>query len=516
MHLSNFNPQNNIDIKKMHISPSWHFGVVAVSIFVVETLVMVILANLPTIPEIATYFLDSLMLLIFMAPLLYYFVSRPLVLTISEYRTIEQKLINYKDNLEILVEERTTALSTLVSELEREIVERKKAENALRESEVPFRQIFEQSEDAVIIFVASDCLIKDVNPATEKMFKYLNTELTGQNIRFVLDDSVVVEACERLCPNVSGKETVVFDRLNMVRRDGTVFVASVRCKLITLQGKNVIYSSFRDITDKIKLEEDARILQAKMIHANKMTSLGLLVASVAHEINNPNSFIMINSQSLTRTWQNILPILDMQYAEKGDFIVGEVMYSQARDMFPEFYRGITEGSRRINEIVSNLKKFVREDNQTPESKVDINRVVTVSMSILGHQIRKYTDVFHENLAENLPEIHGSPLQLEQVIMNLIMNSLQSLLNRKSGVWISTNYNYDSDSVTIMIRDEGCGIPAETGVRIFEPFFTTHGATGGTGLGLSISRSIVNDHRGTIEFSSEPGRGTEFILSFPCG
>ena len=144
------------------------------------------------------------------------------------------------------------------------------------------------------------------------------------------------------------------------------------------------------------------------------------------------------------------------------------------------------------------------------SQVDINKVIEAALTMLQNQIRKHTDTFQCILAENLPPVTGSFQQLEQVIVNLIMNALQSLPGRDSGVYISTSYVKSIDQIVITVLDEGKGMSDEVRQAIFDPFFTTRLDSGGTGLGLSICFSIVKEHGGIIECESEPGRGSTFL------
>jgi PAS domain S-box-containing protein len=391
----------------------------------------------------------------------------------------------------------------------RDITNRKQAEKALRESEERFRQIFEQNEDAIILFMPDVCMIIDANPAAEKLFGYTRQEL--------------IKTCPHIC-RIDVQQTVCshdladglsIDRQPYRRKDGTEIMVSVRGKIIRLEENEVLYCSFRDITRKVRLEEEARLRQAQLIQANKMTALGTLVAGVAHEINNPNNFIMFNSMLVSDIWKDAVRILTEYYHDNGDYSLGGLPFGEVSDVTPKLLAGITDGSHRIKHIVDNLKDFVRPEKPGPKAVVDINKVVRASALILGNQIRKHTDNFHVHCEEGLPAVRGSSQQLEQVVINLIMNSLQALPDRGHGVKVSTGFDRESEIVTICVSDEGAGMPEDVLDRITEPFYTTKMDTGGTGLGLSISYSIIKEHRGTLEFDSEPGRGTTASIRFPA-
>jgi signal transduction histidine kinase len=306
------------------------------------------------------------------------------------------------------------------------------------------------------------------------------------------------------------------DRIVNLRKDGSEVIVSVRGKVITLLGVPIIFCTIRDISERVRLEEESRDIQAKLIQANKMTSLGLLVAGVAHEINNPNNFILANSQLLERVWQDALKVLRGYYRENGDFQVGGIPFSAMDEDSSRLFTGILDGSRRINEIVNSLKGFARQDRNSTEHGVDVNRAVTVAVTILHHQLIKHTDKFHLDLTAEIPPVDGNRQQLEQVVINLLMNACQALPHKQCGIWVATGYDPAAEQVTITIRDEGVGMPGQVSSRMLEPFFTTRLDIGGTGLGLFISQSIVKEHGGTLEFTSEPGKGTTFIVKIPAG
>lgn len=270
----------------------------------------------------------------------------------------------------------------------------------------------------------------------------------------------------------------------------------------------------RDITEWKRAEEEKKTIQAKLIQTNKMTSLGLLVSGMAHEVNNPNNSIKFTAHVLAKTWNDLLPVLDQYYRDEGEFVIGGQQYSQMREAFPQLILGITESSRRIEGIIKNLRDFVHKGKADMSMRVDINRIVSVSASILNNQIKMYTNNFKLDLVEGVPDVTGNSQQLEQVIINLIMNALQSLPGRECSVSIETFFDSIAGQTVIRVNDEGEGMPAEVRNRLFEPFFSTKLESGGTGLGLAISNVIVKDHGGSLEFVSEPGKGTTAIVRLP--
>jgi hypothetical protein len=270
----------------------------------------------------------------------------------------------------------------------------------------------------------------------------------------------------------------------------------------------------RKQAEKQAREEEAKIIQAKLIHANKMTSLGTLVSGVAHEINNPNSFIMSNAQLFNDIWKDIFLVLNEHYKKNGDFPIGDMKFSEIQSLVPRLLNTITKGTERIKNIVDSLKNFARADTGDLDEKVDVNKVVENAIFFLNAEIKRFTNNFHVTCGDNIPFVKGNSRQLEQVVINLLMNSLQALDNRGRGIWISTAHDEKADSVLIRVVDEGCGIQKEILDRITEPFFTTKLNQGGTGLGLSISYAIVKEHKGAMEFNSEPGKGAAACVTLP--
>jgi polar amino acid transport system substrate-binding protein len=252
------------------------------------------------------------------------------------------------------------------------------------------------------------------------------------------------------------------------------------------------------------------------MQAGKMVALGTLVSSVAHEINNPNNFIMLNTPLLKEAWRHILPILDEYYEENRDFMIGGMRYKDMRDRIPQLFSGISDGSKRIKQIVEDLRDFVRRDASDMNQSVDVNAVLRSAISLLSNMITKSTSHFSFKYGEKMPLLKGNSHRLEQVIINLIQNACQALPDIRRGIFLSTSYNEETCSIVIKVHDEGRGIPPEDLPHITDPFFTTKSDSGGIGLGLSISSRIVKEHGGTLTFASEPGKGTttEIILPVP--
>lgn len=392
--------------------------------------------------------------------------------------------------------------------------DQRNTEIALRESEARFRQLFVQNDDPLFLIRTGDFEVIDVNPAAMELYGLASEEIIGRTFFSVIDPSDFQAFVES---GAISDTAPVFhiDRATSFSRSKGKIIVSLRGKILTLENECIIYCSVRDMTEKIRLTEEVRTSQAKLIEANKMSSLGLLVSSVAHEINNPNTYISANATMLAHSWQDAAPILLEHRREHGEFSLGGLPSAEMETLVPRLFNGIIDGSRRIAEIVRNMREFVKAEKGSHQGVIEINRMIDAATSILWHHIHKHTDHFQLELQPDLPPARGSGQQLEQVIINLVMNALQALPDKTRGVWVSSRYDGASGEVVITVRDEGKGMEKEELEQLKEPFFTTRADAGGTGLGLYISDSIVREHGGAIEFQSEPGRGTTAIVRLPA-
>ena len=432
-------------------------------------------------------------------------------LDITERMQVENELKLYRNHLEQMVRERSSDLEETSDRLKKENAEHVKAQSALFESEERFRQIFEQSEDAIVLISPQDNKIIDVNPTAGRIFSKDRDELIEDGLPALFVQEGYKYLTSILEQIFLDKNPGRIERLEFIISPEEVRILSFRGKIITLLGAEVVYSTFRDITNRVRLEEQALEIQSRLIQANRMTSLGTMVSSVAHEINNPNNFLLMNAGIIKRAWDDIFPIVEEYYHTTGDFAVAQSTWSHARSFLPDAFEGIQQGALRISDIVGNLKAFGRDDRFKREAVADVNAVVQLSVSILSHLISSSTRMFTLELVEGLPLVRGSARQLEQVVINLIQNALLALPDEKHGVHVCTSIDRESGDVRIRVSDEGSGIPPEIAARIMEPFFTTRLEKGGTGLGLAICSTIVKEHGGSIEFSSEPDIGTTFTV-----
>lgn len=301
----------------------------------------------------------------------------------------------------------------------------------------------------------------------------------------------------------------------IIHRDGSV--RWVRNSIVLSKdnkGKVLSYDGLiNDITEIKKAEELTEIKQRQLIQADKMVSLGTMVTGIAHEINNPNNFILLNARFLQKVWEDIRPILREYFEQREDFIVAGFPASKSEVKITQSLDGIVDGALRIQKITKSLTNFARTDAGELDHPVDINSAISNAVLLTGNVIKNSTNNFTVNYNKELPIIKGNPQQLEQVIINLINNACQSLSDRNQKISIDAGLNDTGNSIYVRIKDCGAGIEKENLKYIFDPFFTTKRGSGGTGLGLYISYKIVKSHGGELIINSEKGKGTicEIIL-----
>src|SRR6202043_779957 len=234
-----------------------------------------------------------------------------------------------------------------------------------------------------------------------------------------------------------------------------------------------------DITQRIRLEE-------QMLQTEKLTSLGLLAAGVAHEVNTPLAVISNYIQMLAKQ----LPSGDPRH---------------------QLIEKVVKQTFRASEIVNNLLNFSRT-GATEFTEVNLNAVVEEVLTLVAHPFRTAQVQVMRNLQQELPAVLGSNNKLQQVFLNLFLNARDAM---PSGGMVEIRTAAHNGSVEVEITDTGSGIPNEDLHRIFDPFFTTKSSGRGTGLGLSVSYGIIKEHSGKIDVRSTQGKGTSFRLEFPA-
>lgn len=262
-----------------------------------------------------------------------------------------------------------------------------------------------------------------------------------------------------------------------------------------------------DITEK----QNLRLENEK---SSRLAAIGELAAGVAHEINNPNSVIQLNLKTVQSVIGETCNILETYRQEVGDFELGGMPFSVLRQELPQLVADALECSGRISRIVEDLKDFSRQGEPGEIELVELNDVVQTAARLVNASIQKATNRFELHFAPALPPVRGSFQRLEQVVVNLILNACQALTATDQAISLTTCHCPASCQVRLTVRDEGAGIRPQDLPLITEPFFTTRRRSGGTGLGLSVSQRIVEDHGGTLQFTTSPETGTLVTLSLP--
>jgi signal transduction histidine kinase len=286
----------------------------------------------------------------------------------------------------------------------------------------------------------------------------------------------------------------------------------------------VLAVSFNQLIQRVsEYTQELKQTQSQLIQTEKMSSLGQMVAGIAHEINNPVNFIGGNIDYANKYIQDLADLVTLYqeyYPNPPDAIlerIEDIELEFLREDLPKTLSSMKMGADRIHEIVVSMRNFSRSDDGNMKS-ADIHEGIDSTLVILNHRLKQGIQVIKQY--GKLPAVECSPAQLNQVFMNVIGNAIDALEEVKKGdkgysptIWISTEVAADN-TVTVKIRDNGPGIAAGCAQQIFDPFFTTKSIGKGTGLGLAISYQIVAKHHGKIEVNSQIGQGTEFVITLP--
>ena len=429
-------------------------------------------------------------------------------------KTVETQRKDLRDTLTTVETQRKDLRDTLGS-YKKEIMARVRTEEELRESEAKYRTILHSIQEAYYE-VDLEGNLTFFNDSLGRQLGYSKKELKGMNNRQFMTEETAKRVFETFnTVYETGKPAQAFD-WEMITKDGSTKFVELSVSLIRdSEGQPIGFQGVaRDISERKKAEEQAKLHQQQLMHASKMVELGTLVSGVAHEVNNPNNFIMLNSPILKEAWDNAMPVLEKYYEENGDFLLGGMNFSDMRENIPTLFSGISDGAKRIKHIVDELKNYVRDNSADLNQAVDINEVLKSSASLLANMIKKSTSHFLIEYGKELPLVEGNFQRLEQVMINLIQNACQALPDAHKSIFITVQFDPMESNIVIKVRDEGMGIPPETLTHITDPFFSTKHDSGGVGLGLSISARIIEEHGGTIHFQSEIGAGTTATISLP--
>lgn len=259
---------------------------------------------------------------------------------------------------------------------------------------------------------------------------------------------------------------------------------------------------------------EQKTIEKQLFQAQKMEAIGTLVAGVAHEINNPINLILFNLPLFEKMWQDLLPILNAHAKDAPDQKIGGLPPDFVKQNLPRLISDMEMAANRVARIINGLKGFARKSNPAEKSSVQVNTAVQNAVRLADATLKKSKTIMELDLVEDLPLINANLQNLEQIVLNLIINALESIRHNYGKVRIATKRVRNPSSITIEVSDNGRGINPKVAEKIFDPFVTDRQAFGGTGLGLSVSYNLVKSHKGDISFQTIAGKGTTFTVTLP--
>ena len=393
----------------------------------------------------------------------------------------------------------------------------------LRESEEKYRKMIEQASDAIFAIDGATGRILEANPKAAEMTGYSREELVGKSI-WDIHPKHEIEKARALFQKVSEKGCGYLDNVHFLRQDGQLLVIDISASVIRYGGKRIIQRICRDVSERRRLEDELQKAneeleskveertrelkekQVQLVQAEKMASLGSLVAGIAHEINTPLGALISNLDIFIRA----IGKMELLLGQPG--IAENISQNAELKKYFKTIESLNEVNKtaasRIVAIIKSLRKFARLDEAEIDS-VDLHEGIDNTLTLLRHELKNKITV-HKQYGD-LPPIKCYPNRLNQVFMNLLVNAAHAIEGR--GDIFITSFR-QGEHVVIEIRDTGKGIPPENLERIFSPGFTTKGAGVGTGLGLSIVYQIIQEHHGKIEVESKINEGTIFRITLP--
>ncbi|MDR3684023.1 MAG: ATP-binding protein, partial [Geothrix sp.] len=412
----------------------------------------------------------------------------------------------------------------------REITDRRRAEERLRESENLFRLITEHAADLIALMDGEGRRVY-CSPSYFTLLGYTTEELVAQSALAIIheeDRERVVRSVQMIMDGVCES---AFMEVRLVRKDGTSGVFESRLVAIRNGGGKGITGLLvvsRDISARVAAEQERRRMEVALRHAQKMDSIGQLAAGIAHEINTPIQYIGDNLRFMLGAVEELLGALDALPPEVsgGGMDEGTRAFRErlrAADMdylrkeLPKAAQQSLEGVARVSKIVGAMKEFSHPGSES-RTTADLNRAIESTVAVSRNEWKYVADLDLE-LDPLLQPVPCYPGEINQVVLNLIVNAAHAIGDKvghsgqKGRITVRTRS--EAGQVVIQVEDTGPGIPEAIRHRIFDPFFTTKGVGKGTGQGLAIAHSVVVDkHGGTIGFETEPGQGTLFTIHLP--
>ncbi len=437
------------------------------------------------------------------------------IMTYEEALTTRQGPVTYLCTKGPLRDEQGTV--TGMFGISRDISERKRIEDALRESEDKYRVLFFDSPDAYLIIVNG--VFVECNRAAETLLRGDRSQIVGKTPHELSpalqpDGSRSPDAAAIHINNAFTAGRDIFEWVHR-RLDGTDISVEVSIVPMAYEGNHALFTAWRDITERKHMQE-------VLIQTEKMVSVGGLAAGMAHEINNPLAAILQSTQVALSHLTSGNQANTKAAAECGCTLESIQAYCAKRGTV-RFLEAAREAGIRGARIVSNMLEFSRKA-EPQHSITDINALLdkAVELAASDYDLKKKHDfkqiVIKRDYSPGLPAVRCSQTEIEQVVLNLLKNAAQAMGAKDCGQerpTITLRTSMNEKTLVLEIADNGPGMEESVRKRIFEPFFTTKPPGHGTGLGLSVSYFIITEnHKGSIEVESAQGKGTRFIIKIP--
>jgi len=409
-----------------------------------------------------------------------------------------------------------------------DVTDQRLTEKAIKESEEKLRAISESAQEAIIIMNAEG-VISFWNAAAEKIFGYTIQEALNRDLHALIVPERYLKDFQKGFSNfkISGKGSAVGKMLEVTarRKDGSEFPVELSISAMKINDQYNALGIIRDISER-------KILEAQLLQAQKLESIGQLAAGIAHEINTPIQYVGYNAQFFKEQFEHLDPLFDqhqelLQAARAGkvpdDLLIRAESALEALDLpfireeIPPALDQTIEGVEHVSKIVRAMKEFSHPGTDD-KAQIDLNQAIESTVVVARNEWKYVAEVTTE-LDPDLPLVPCLPADLNQVILNMIVNAAHAIGevvdqgSEKGTISISTRRQ--NGWAEIRIKDTGTGIAEKHRSRIFDPFFTTKEVGKGTGQGLAISHSIIADkHSGTLNFETETGKGTTFVIRLP--
>jgi signal transduction histidine kinase len=424
-------------------------------------------------------------------------------------RNIEGELRRARADSEKQVEARTAELRSANEKLRAEIAERLRIEELIRKSKSMLQTVFDGISDPLVL-VDKDMKIKMMNRPAAGYYQIEQPgDFIGKVCRHVVGDDGRCDHC-RIPQAVEAGKKITFERKGLMDPR--------RWEQVTVYPVSPDQHKGGDAVIRVTDITEARMIQNGIIRNEKMASLGLLVSSVAHEINNPNNFISFNIPILRDYLEELLPLIDAQAALGPEFKRFNMSYKELRKDLFKLLENIENGTRRISAFISNLREFAETREEKHCRWINLRSIIDKVIEMCRNKVKRSVKSFELDIPENLPTVFTEPFALEQILINLLINAVQSLDKHDTWVRLSVSISNGSDGrqeeVAISVSDNGCGLDENARGQLFDPFFTTKPPGEGTGLGLYVSRNLIEGLGGRILVDSEVGVGSKFTVILP--